>query len=421
MPSGGAPTGSWLHLTSYADAAEVLRSPHVVIAGGPTDAHFRAGTLTRLDGAAHQQGRRVASRLLKRDGHAWFRQTALFPAVTRHIAGLVAGEAAGGEAGRDPGGAAGHGDLVTFGFRVFSALTAAVIGFDTARDAAGLDDLVAINREMHAAGDSNLEALHGPPAQPMLAASIAANARLRRDHFEPALASRRRWLTEVAAGTRPEASLPHDLLTLIAGEVDPRWSDADIAFREASTAFRAGINTSTQQLVFSFDELTRWLAANPADGPRLGDNAFLLEVIQESLRLHPVATELLRVATQELTLTSGVQVPAGGQLLINVALANRDPKAFGADSDAFNPRRRASETAYPYGLAFSTGPHMCFGLPLVMGREGIDGTLVHTIRELLSAGVRQDPTRPTEKRVGTHKDVWLRYPVLAAGAPGAAG
>jgi len=32
--------------------------------------------------------------------------------------------------------------------------------------------------------------------------------------------------------------------------------------------------------------------------------------------------------------------------------------------------------------------------------------------------VRRDPARSSAKRVGTHKDVWLRYPVIAVGAGG---
>jgi cytochrome P450 len=399
------PEDGWVEVSGYAEAAEVLRSPNVIMAGGPSDPYFRTGGLTRIDGAVHNQRRRTTSSLLKMDRHARFRESVLRPAVARSIGEL--------RAVAEPGGPGA--DLVTFGFRVFTELTAAVIGLETM---GRLDDLVDINRRLHGAGDSNLEALHGTPPQALLDEAIAATERLRRDHYEPSLAAHQAILAEVEAGTRSGDSLPHDLLMLIATRADGHWEDPDVAFREASSFFRAGINTSTQALAFVADELWRWLDAHPEDVPRAADPELLVGVVEESLRLHPVAPELLRLARERLVLSTGRIIEAGGAIAVQVAAANRDPAVFGPDAEAFDPHRSFAKGVYPYGLAFSTGPHMCFGLPLVMGRQGSDGTLVHTLGELLRAGMHRDPERPPEKRVGTHKDVFLTYPILMGAMPG---
>lgn len=58
---------------------------------------------------------------------------------------------------------------------------------------------------------------------------------------------------------------------------------------------------------------------------------------------------------------------------------------------------------------------MCFGFPLVIGQEGADGSLVHTLRALLDAGLQPDPGRPPRKRSHTHKDTYLSYPILLHG------
>jgi len=54
----------------------------------------------------------------------------------------------------------------------------------------------------------------------------------------------------------------------------------------------------------------------------------------------------------------GVRVPAGGEVLVLLGAANRDPRRFD-DPDVFDPKRPNNHT-----MSFSVGPHYCLGAAL---------------------------------------------------------
>ena len=88
------------------------------------------------------------------------------------------------------------------------------------------------------------------------------------------------------------------------------------------------------------------------------DPGLIPAAIEESLRLEPAAAVVDRYATAD-ALLGGVRIPAGEQVTVSIAAANRDPAVF-ADPDRYEVRR-ANASRH---LAFAHGPHFCLGAHL---------------------------------------------------------
>jgi cytochrome P450 len=80
--------------------------------------------------------------------------------------------------------------------------------------------------------------------------------------------------------------------------------------------------------------------------------------VDEILRLDSSVIAWRRRTTQA-TEIGGVSVPAGANLLLMLAAANRDPDVF-ADPDKLDIRRANAREH----LSFGNGPHLCLGAPL---------------------------------------------------------
>jgi cytochrome P450 len=88
------------------------------------------------------------------------------------------------------------------------------------------------------------------------------------------------------------------------------------------------------------------------------DPGLIPAAIEESLRLEPAAAVVDRYATRD-ALLGGVRIPAGEQVTVSIAAANRDPAVF-AEPDRYEVRR-ANASRH---LAFAHGPHFCLGAHL---------------------------------------------------------
>ena len=400
----------WIEITDYREALEVYRSPAIgANPGSETDEkEFRGGTVIRIDGPEHHTRRRVMNQLLKRDGHAWFRETALHPAVRRNLDSLL------GRAGPD---GAVRTDLLSFGNRLNIELAAAVAGVDGAEDEQTAQALLRINQVIAlAASQTNLEILYGIPKEGFLEPALEARREFQERFFNPSLERRRRLLEDVAADRRPESDLPQDVMTLIAAHADPNWVDDGVAVREILLVMRAVVSSSTQAMLWTVQDLNTWLPEHPEDEALLTDDAFLIGAINDSLRFHPASPGFIRVALDNVTLSTGRRLERGQMIAIRAHEAARDPTLFGEDADRFNPRRQVGPGVYPYGLAFASGRHMCFGLPLVVGNRGMDGMLVHTLKALYGAGMRPDPERQPTLVEGLAQERFESYPVVFATA-----
>jgi cytochrome P450 len=141
-----------------------------------------------------------------------------------------------------------------------------------------------------------------------------------------------------------------------------RALDADgrpLTQQEASTVLfgllLAGHETTTHLLT---NGLRRLLEQRSAWEALCADAALIPNAIEEVLRYDPSTTIWCR-KTKVATRIRGVQVPAGANLLLVIAAANRDPEVF-VEPDRFEVRRANTRDH----LSFGSGNHLCLGAPL---------------------------------------------------------
>jgi cytochrome P450 len=316
-------------------------------------------------------------------------------------------------------------DLVVLATRVLVELVAAMIGLDEARTPAGLDALVRLHGELVAFPRLQTQLRAAAPPLPDgdagLRRAIDRHETAKREFvdrfYRPAIEARRALAARHEAGDFTDAELPQDFLMLVAAHDEPRFDDEpDLAVRHAIVdLLHAGTGTTVGALARAIDELHRYFRDHPDERPLGTDPAFLTGVVNETLRLHSANPAEIRRAVVDITLGGGTRIRAGQFVALRTGYANRDRAVFGEDAERFDPRRQIPAAIYPYGVAFGSGPHMCYGLPLVMGNEGTDGNLVALVKRLHEAGVRPDPERPARNRPAiAHADLKTvdSYPVV---------
>jgi cytochrome P450 len=129
----------------------------------------------------------------------------------------------------------------------------------------------------------------------------------------------------------------------------------------------------------------------------------------------------MRWAIEDLELRDGRRVSAGDKVVIDLMAANRDPAAFGAGADRFDPHRVPASGVAPWGLSFGLGMHACIGQELAAGtdaavtREGeehLHGLVPVAVSAVLAAGARPDPGDPARLDPESARGYWAAYPVL---------
>ena len=163
---------------------------------------------------------------------------------------------------------------------------------------------------------------------------------------------------------------------------------------ETETISNAGV------LLFGGIETTEGMIANamlhllcsPAGLEQVyADPGLVPAAIEESLRLEPAAAVVDRYATRDVSFGSA-HIPAGDQVTVSIAGANRDPAVF-ARPDAFDIRRPNAGRH----LAFAHGPHFCLGAHLARLETQIAiDTMLALLPRLRLAG--PDPGRPSQPR-----------------------
>jgi hypothetical protein len=185
--------------------------------------------------------------------------------------------------------------------------------------------------------------------------------------------------------------------------------------------FAASVGTSTQSIIQTVHFLFDWFDKHPDHRHRATDLDFLLNCIQETVRLRaPFSPYTTRMAVAEGEI-AGYPIGRGQELHIHYVAANRDTTHFGDDAGEFNPDRPdpADRRMPRYGVGFGTGIHQCFGLRVVLGHEGVGGAHVQLLQLLFSLGIDRDPTDEPE---GLKKDMdkfeiediprYIRYPAV---------
>ena len=202
---------------------------------------------------------------------------------------------------------------------------------------------------------------------------IAASAALKA-YFAEVLDERRR---------RPQDDL---ISTLAESEIDGARLTDDEIFAFLLLILPAGVETTYR----SSGNLLVALLTDPALLDRVrADRTLVRGAIEEALRWEPPITTVVRLAARDSEL-GGIAIPAGTNVSVSVAAANRDPNRY-PDPDRFDPTRR--NIAH---LTFGGGPHLCLGMHLARMETTVAlNALLDRLPDL-----RLDPGAPTPRIVG---------------------
>jgi len=364
-----------------------------------------ADVLVNLHGADHRARRRLENRLFRKDTHRRYERESFPPVVAATLAPHVA---------------RGEAELVTLSHEMMMNLAALTAGVDRPKGTreetlhlyAYLMLFIQGATLAHATGDRDAKRAE-------VAAALDA---FDVEFLAPSIARRRAVIAEVAAGSRSEADLPHDVLTTLLVHEDELLVPSDVVLREICFFLLAGAHTSATAFVRTLHHVFAMAEGCPDDFDRAcTDLAFLQRCVHETVRLQPSSPIALRWALADVDLPGGVHVPAGARLTIDLMAVNRDREAFGADADAFDPHRELMPGIAPWGLSFGLGMHACIGQDLAagldpMGRpidaDHLYGLVPIAIRALLDAGGRPDPTDPPAMDPHSTRGYWGRYPVV---------
>jgi len=402
-----APAIDVVTVSTFADAKDAYRQKHLRQALYDEGEVVMADVLVNLHGDEHRQRRRVENRSFRRESFELYERE-LFPDVTRRT--LAPHVEAGGV------------DLVHLGHELMLNLAALTAGVDrpasTAEETARLYDYMMLFIEGATLAHSTRDKAErrGCVAE--------ALEQWDAEFLAPSIARRRAALDRLAAGAGTEADLPRDVLTTLLQAEEPLRHE--VLRREIAFFLLAGAHTSATAFVRSIDHLFGWLEQHPEDADRAaGDALFVQRCIHETIRLNPSSPTGQRWALEDVTLKSGVHVPRGGKLVIDLTAVNRDPAVFGADAAAFDPRRTLPPGVGPFGLSFAAGMHVCIGQDLAagvvpgaageVGEDHLYGLVTGAVQQMFAARVRRDPDRRPERDANTARPYWGSYPVLLGG------
>ncbi len=376
---------------------------------------FVQNDITFTNGERHRERRKLLNLLVRPDALAMFSHQVIVPQSAALLPQLATGPHPDGHHRLN---------LVPFVDTVFTHFTAGFIGLvnvDTVEQIERLRTLVApITAAFTSAFYKNRPAIRE--------AGLVAKAEFIKEFYLPSRdAQRELYERRTRDGTTAPAGEPANFLQLVVSGAHPDYDDEEQAIRESLILFNATVGTSTQTIVNTVADLNEWLAEHPEDLDRCRDEAFLLDAMQESLRLRsPFTAYLFRVAARDTTVEDRAFV-AGQEVRISMPVVNRDFDIFGPDAQSFNPHRATPPgNTRRYGLAFSAGTHQCLGQRLVMGSDGTGGAHLAVLKQLFDVGVRPDPDNPPQilersdnlpkptDTTGAQVDVvrWTSYPVV---------
>ncbi|AEW99304.1 cytochrome P450 [Streptantibioticus cattleyicolor] len=391
-------------LTRYADALDAYRRKELGQAQYDEGHVLMAGVLVNLHGTEHRDRRRVENQLFRRETFLHYEKE-VFPDVT---AAVLAPHARRGAT-----------ELVALGHELMLHLAVLVAGVDrpegTEAETRRLAGQLKVFIEALTLAQSTLD------KDERRAAIADAFTDWRREFLTPSARRRRALLAGLADGTVPERQLPRDVLTLLLRHQDRLGLSDELIARETAFFLLVAAHTSATAFVRAVHHLLEWTARHPEDARRAADDPrFAQRCVHETIRLNPSSTVGMRRALAPVTLESGITVPEGARVVIDLRTVNRDPAAYGPDAAEFDPHREIAPGVMPFGLSFAAGMHVCIGQDLAAGvlqsGSGPDaslyGLVATAVRELFALGVRRDPAAPPVRDTTTTREYWARYPVL---------
>lgn len=237
------------------------------------------------------------------------------------------------------------------------------------------------------------------------------------DIVMPALTRRRRAVHD---GVAPEGA---DVLTELVRRQQELGLADEVLVREMGIYLEGGSYTSTLTLMATMHHLFEMERTDPGSIDRYRDDPVATQrAVLEGLRLHPIMPVSKRVADADVAVGTA-EFAAGTVVVLDNEAANRDPDAFGADADRFDPDRTPSPGTPRHGVGFGGGPHACIGRVLAVGtpppapgevpksthRLGLVPRLAGL---LLADGIRPDPDRPPTLEADVSRVRFETYPIV---------
>ncbi len=346
--------GAWL-VTGYQCAVDVLRDARTFTVDDPrfSTAKVVGPSMLSLDGAQHARHRAPFSRAFRSEEvHA--RLASFAQAEAGRLVSVIAprGEAELRRAVAGPLAAAVMAEALGLGDADPAQILAWYDGIVAAVQAeAALQAEAAVRAEDAGAPDDGRSSAP-PPTRPAGTAEQAGTA---------AFAGLAASLREVIATAGHQSLLAEAVATPEAGTQTGTETGAgpplteDEAISNAAVLMFGGIETTEGMIA----NAALHLLTHPGELDLVhADPSLVPAAVEESLRLEPAAAVVDRYATAD-ALLGGVRIPAGEQVTVSIAAANRDPAVF-ADPDRYEVRR-ANASRH---LAFAHGPHFCLGAHL---------------------------------------------------------
>ena len=141
------------------------------------------------------------------------------------------------------------------------------------------------------------------------------------------------------------------------------FSDQEILI-ECMTYATAGMITTREFIV-----MVAWQLLENEDLRRQflnGDEDVQFAILDEILRIDPVAAYVYRRAEEDMTTSDGRVVKAGEQFLVDIRNINVDEAATGECPLAIDPERAKRQKMPSNWLSFGDGPHRCPGAQVAM-------------------------------------------------------
>jgi cytochrome P450 len=344
---------------------------------------FLLGSFTFVEGDSHRERRRILNQLVRPEALDEIREDIIVPETDRLLARQLQRP--------DPDGAY-RLELVEFLERVFVNFTARLIGL------IGVDTDERIEALRSCAGPIAAGTSSGflEDRDAVNVRALAAKQRYVDEFFLPSLRWHREMRERVMAGELADDDTPKSFLKFVAAGAHPVWDDVASVIVESTNLFAASVGTSTQSIVHTVDFLGTWFEKHPEDDALQTHLTFLLNALQETLRLRaPFSPYTTRLSLEHRVLSDGTEIHPGEELHVEWVAANRDPEVFGEDAHEFNPRRASPANGLPrFGVGFGVGAHQCLGMRVVVGNEGLGGSHVKVLQRLMAAGARPDSDNP---------------------------
>jgi cytochrome P450 len=401
-----------VRLTSYEDVKEAFRQKDLRQSLYDEASVVLQGALITLHGEQHKARRRVQNRLFRLDTLRGYEIDVVRPSIAATL---------------NPFMDKGWVDVVEISRRITLNLSALIAGVDRPHESEDDTERLLDYTWKFSAGATVAHALDKERVE---AEAADALERYDREFFRDSLARRRRLVDSFKAGEIEESELPRDILTLMLRDEDQLNLPLDVLRRETCGYLQAATGSTAMAVANTVHETLGWLDQHPEDRVRLEDDLLFAQLcVHEAIRLHTASPVSTRQALAPVSLKSGIDIPEGAAVVMDLMAANRDQSVFGPDAGEFRPGRPRADGVPPWGVSFGGGAHSCIGQILDGGLDPAHmredpternyGSVALVVQALFQHGIERDPERAPTPDTTSTRPHWGFYPVVL-GRPRAA-